>query len=96
MPPVEIARTFGIDTRTQRRWEQRAADDRLAPDHSPGRPPKIAPDQYPSLRQQVAAHADATLAEHCARWAAAPGVRVSTATMSRTLAKLGLSLKKRV
>ena len=96
MPPVAIERTFGIDTRTQRRWAARAAVEQLAPGHGPGRPPKIAPDQYPALRQQVATHADATLADQCDRWEAATGVRVSTATMSRTLAKLGLSLKKRV
>jgi transposase len=96
MAPVAIERTLGISTRTQRRWAQRAAQEVLAPGTSPGRTPKIAPTQHTALRLQVVIHADATLAEHCARWAATTGVVVSTATMSRTLAKLGLSRKKRV
>ena len=45
-------------------------------------------------RAQVAATPDATLAEHCAVWAAATGVRLSTATMSRTLARLDQPQKK--
>ena len=37
---------------------------------------------------------DATLAEHCARWEREQGVRVSAATMSRALRRLGWPLKK--
>jgi transposase len=55
----------------------------------------IGPDHVPQLRAQVAAHADATLAEHCQQWAATTGVRMSPATMSRQFTKLGLPLKKR-
>jgi transposase len=95
MAPVAIEHLLGISTRTQRRWAQRAAEDALVPGTSPGRPPKIDPTQHAALHRQVVAHADATLAEHCARWEQTTGVRVSTATMSRTLAKLGLSRKKR-
>ena len=43
---------------------------------------------------QVRASLDATLAEHCARWERAQGVRVSAATMSRSLARVGWPLKK--
>jgi transposase len=46
------------------------------------------------LQAQVAAAPDATLAQHCARWEAAQGVRVSVATMSRALRRLGITLKK--
>jgi putative transposase len=60
-----------------------------------GRPPVITPEQEAQLRSQVAAHPDATLAEHCARWEAAHGVRPSLTTMSRMLRILGLPLKKR-
>ena len=95
MPPVAIERTLGVSTRTQRRWARRAGADALAPGAGPGRPPKIDPAQHAALRRQVAEHADATLAEHCDRWAAATGVRVSPATMARALAKLGLTRKKR-
>jgi len=44
---------------------------------------------------QVAAHADATLTAHCVRFAAQQGIKVSTATMSRHFATLGLPLKRR-
>ncbi len=54
----------------------------------------IGPDQAAALEAQVNAAPDATLAEHCAQWAQGHGVRVSVATMSRVLAKLGLPLKK--
>ena len=91
----EIERTLGISRRTLARWRQRVAHGgALVPGQSPGRPRKIRPDQTDALRTQVAADADATLAEHCARWEADHGVRVSPATMSRQLAALRLPLKK--
>ena len=98
---AEVERTLGVSGRTQRRWTQRvAAGAALAADQPPGRARKIPPDAEAALRGQVAASPDATLADHCARWAATTGatgptVRVSTATMSRTLTRLGLPLKKR-
>lgn len=60
-----------------------------------GRTPKILVDQHPALRAQVAAHPDATLAEHAERWLAATGVRVSPATLSRLFARLRITHKKR-
>ena len=98
---AEVARTLGVSRRTQRRWAQRvAAGSALAADQPPGRARMIPPDAEAALREQVAAAPDATLADHCARWAAATGatgprVRVSTATMSRTLTRLKLPLTKR-
>lgn len=96
LSPVGIARLLGISRRPQRRWvQQRATTGDLAPRHSPGRPPKIAPTALPALQAQVLAHPDATLAEHCARWAATTGVHLATVTMSRYLRRLRLPLKKR-
>jgi transposase len=93
---AEVERLLGISPRTQQRWRSAAATPGgLAPRRSPGRPPKLGPAAAAALAAQVAAAPDATLAAHCARWAAAGGVRVSTATMSRRLARLGLPLKKR-
>jgi transposase len=93
---AEAAKIFGVSDRTVTRWHRlRRETGSLAPRPKPGRPPAIAPADDPALRAQVAAQADATLAQHCARWEAAHGVRVSPATMSRLLAKLGLPLKKR-
>ncbi len=93
---AEIARCFGVSPRSLARWRGRRAErGSAAPTPRPGRAPLVPPGQYPALRAQVAAHPDATLAEHCDHWAAATGVRVSAATMSRLLARLGLPLKKR-
>ena len=94
MAPGVIEHHLGISRRTQRRWAQRAAQQDLAPHPIPGRPPKIDPVHHDDLRAQVAADPDATLAEHCAQWDATTGVRVSRATMSRTLTALGISVKK--
>lgn len=93
---AEAAHWFGVSARTVSRWHRlRRETGAVAPRPHPGRPPKIDPAAYPELRAQVAAHADATLNQHCTRWAATHGVQVSRATMSRLLAKLGLTLKKR-
>jgi transposase len=91
---AEAARTFGVSLRSITRWRQQAATGDLAPKPRPGRQPCIGPDQVAALEAQVTAAPDATLAEHCTTWAQQHGVRVSVATMSRRLAKLGLPLKK--
>jgi transposase len=92
---VEIARTTGVSTSSLRRWKRKqAAGASLEPGHSPGGPRKITADAEAALRAQVAATPDATLAEHCAQWAAGHSP-VSPATMSRALTRLGLPLKKR-
>ncbi len=93
---AEVERTLGVSQRTQRRWAQRlAAGAALAPTPLPGRVRTITETDEVDLRAQVAAHPDATLAMHCAEWAAAGKAAVSPATMSRTLARLKLPLKKR-
>ena len=92
---VEIEQHTGVDATTLRRWRQRQErGDSLVPRHAPGRVPLIGPEEYDTLRAQVAAHPDATLAEHCARWAAEQGQPVSVPTMCRVLRRLGLPLKK--
>lgn len=92
---AEAARTFGVPERTMRRWQQqRRETGSVAPKRRLGRRRHIGPEAEAALRTQVAAHPDATLAEHCARWATEQGVSVSTATMSRALTRLRLPLKK--
>jgi transposase len=92
---AEAARTFGVTERTIRRWQQRRRETgSVAPTPRQGRQRRIGLAGEARLRAQVAAHPDATLAEHCAHSAAADGVVVSVATMSRVLARLGLPLKK--
>jgi len=93
---AEAATWFGVSERTVTRWHRlRRETGSLAPRRPTGRPPKIAPATYPALAAQVSAQPDATLRAHCAAWFATHGVVVSPATMSRLLAKLGFSLKKR-
>jgi len=96
MRAVEVARLFDVSLSSFSRWRarQRTTGD-VAPGRSPGRPRSIPTAQEDAVRTQVAAQPDATLAEHCAAWATGHGVRVSTTTMSRLLAHLGLPLKKR-
>jgi transposase len=95
MAHPEVARVFAVSERTIRRYlaQQRHTND-LTPGRSPGRPPTIGPDHAAALSNQVAAHPDATLADHCTIWAREQGVTVSVATMSRTIRSLGITLKK--
>jgi len=93
---VEVAQRTGVSPSSVRRWKRKAANGHsLNPGHSPGGPRKIGLADEPALLAQVTAHADATLAEHCAQWVADGHAPVSVATMSRALARLGLALKKR-
>jgi transposase len=92
---AEAARTFGVTDRTIRRWQQRRRETgTVGPKPRRGRQRRIGAAGEAALREQVRTHPDATLAEHCASWAADHGVAVSAATMSRALTRLGLPLKK--
>ncbi len=93
---AEVARRTRISESSLHRWRVKAAiGQSLEPGQSPGGPRKIGPGDEDALRAQVAATPDATLAEHCAAWERAGHAPVSISTMDRTLARLGLPLKKR-
>ena len=95
LPVAEGARLLGVCPSTIRRWRARQRTEGTAAARPrPGRTPRIGPAQATALAAQVAADDDATLAAHCARWEADQGVRLSVATMSRTLRRLGITLKK--
>lgn len=95
MPAAEVAQLFDVSESSLFRWHrQQRTDGDVTPGTSSGRPRTISAAQEDALRAQVAAHPDATLAEHCAQWAEDHGGAVSPATMYRTLAGLGLPLKK--
>jgi transposase len=94
-PKAEAARIFGVSVRTIERYAtQRRTTGDLRPAPIPGRPRKIGPAQEATLLAQVAAHPTATLRAHCAWWEQAQGVRVSEATMSRMLRRVGWTRKK--
>lgn len=95
LPQAEGARLFGVSGSSIKRWrQQRRETDSLVARRRTGRRRRVRPEEEASLLAQVASAPDATLAEHCASWAAATGVRLSTATMSRTLAHLKQTHKK--
>lgn len=93
--PEVVAAQFEVSARTVKRYLQRAGEGRLAPSPIPGRPREIGPEAEDALRAQWQAAPDAPLAEHCDAWAAGEGARVHPTTMSRSLARLGWSRKKR-
>lgn len=96
VPQTVAARTFGVGRATVRRWldrQQRTGG--LAPSPRPGAAPAIGRADAGALGDQVAATPDATLAEHCAAWAAAGRGRVGISAMHRALRRLGITRKKK-
>jgi transposase len=95
MPQSVAARTFGVGRATVQRWVRRQRAGNLGPAPVGGSAPRIGPAQAEALRAQVAAHPDATLAEHAERWEREQGVRVSLWALDRALDRLGITRKKR-
>ncbi|MBI3963243.1 MAG: transposase [Deinococcus sp.] len=91
---AEVAQRFQVGIATVRRYLRRAQEGRLAAEPPPGRPPHITPAQYPALAAQVAAHNDASLHEHGARWAEQHGIAVSVSALCRTLQRARITRKK--
>jgi transposase len=95
LPQAEAARFLGVGESSIKRWRQRRqATGSLAASPRPGRPRRIGREAEAALLAHVHAAPDATLREHCATWAAATGVHLSAATMSRALRRAGWPLKK--
>jgi len=96
-PRREAASLFGVSLSTLKRWlKRRSVGEDLAPKPSPGRTPSIlaTDEEKRALWGQLEAHDDATLEHHCEMWEGERGVRVSVATMSRAVRKLGWTFKK--
>ncbi len=95
---AEVLRIFQISQSTLTRYlkQHRTSDSLAARPHAGGPQPAIPSTQHQALADLVAADPDATLAHLCNVWAQQTGVRVSQATMCRTLATIGLPRKKRV
>lgn len=92
---AEVARLFGVGTSSIKRWRtQQHQTGSVAARARPGRHRRIRQEEEAVLLTQVTATPDATLAEHCAAWEAATGVRLSSATMSRTLRRIDQPRKK--
>ena len=97
-PRKEVVRTFGVSLAALKRWLKRRREgaEYLRPKPSPGRTPRILStlEERRALWAQLEADDDATLERHCELWERERGVRVSVATMSRAVRKLGWSFKK--
>lgn len=97
VPPAVIASRYGISARTVRRYRQRLREQgHLRPTPPPGRRPLIPVGAHARLGAQVRCAPAAPLAVHCRMWEAQTGVRVSVATMSRTIRRLGWTRQRRL
>src|SRR5436305_703886 len=90
-----VARQFQVSRATVARYVRRAQVGQLAPGTSPGRPAQIGTNEAAALQAQLAAHPDATLAEHVEYWRWEQGVTVSVATMHRAIGRVDWTRKKR-
>jgi len=88
MPRREVVRVFGVSLATIDRYLRlRRETGALAPRPRHGPPPIKTAALAAALLPRLEAQPDATLDEHCAWYEQAAGVRVSTATMSRVIAR---------
>jgi transposase len=98
MPRKEAVYAFGVSPATLKRWLRRRRETGLvAPKKRPGMRPRIGAgaDDRRALWHQLETHPEATMEEHRELWERERGVRVSVATMSRAIRRLGWSYKQR-
>jgi transposase len=92
----EIVKLLGVSPATIKRYlKQRRETGSLAPRPRAGRPPKKLGPLQVELVTQLQAHDDVGLEGQCRLWEQSHGVRVSTATMSRAIKRVGWTRKKR-
>ena len=97
VPRREVAELLGISLSTISRYVTLKASGReIAPKPSPGRKAKIldSPAHTRALWRQLEGNDTATLEEHSEMFEKERGIRVSVATMSRAVRRLGWSFKK--
>ena len=95
-PREQIVKLLGVSRATIKRYlKQRRETGTVAPKAIPGRPPKKLGLLQAELVKQLQAHDDFSLEEHCRLWEQSHGVRVSPATMSRAIQRIGWTRKKR-
>lgn len=90
-----IVKLLGVSRATiKRSLKQRRETGTVAPKAIPGRPPKKWGALQAELVDQLQAHDDLRLEDHCQLWEQTHGVKVSTTTMSRAIKRLGWTRKK--
>ena len=94
---AEAARLFQVSRETVKRLcHLQATAGSLQPKIRPGLAPRIPPEQYPLLAEQLRTASDATLEQHCQLWSERHHQTISPSTLSRTLKRMGWSRKKKV
>ncbi len=96
---AEVSRLFGVSLATIGRYARRRRETgEVAPRPSPGRTPSICstPEERRALWTQLEANPEATLERHRELWEERGGARVSVATMSRAIRRLGWTYKQRL
>ena len=98
MPRKEASGAFGISPATLKRWLRRRRETgSAAPRRRPGMRPRVGAtaEERRALWHQLEEEPEATLEEHRGLWERSHGVRVSVATMSRAIRRLGWTYKQR-
>ncbi len=98
-PYAEVSRLFGVSLATIGRYARRRRETgEVAPRPSPGRTPSIckSAEERRALWEQLRQSPGATLSHHREAWERRSGVRVSVATMSRAIRRLGWTYKQRL
>jgi transposase len=94
-PRTDVASRFEVSVPTIERWLRlKRETGGLARRPVPGPVAVKTAGLAAALPARLADHADAGLADHCSWWQEVSGCAVSTATMSRALARLGWTRKK--
>ena len=94
-PRPEVIRLFGVSTAALTRWRRRQRETgSLAQSPRSGPPAVKTVGLQGALPARLQEHPDATLEEHCQWWEEVSGHRVSHATMSRAITRLGWTRKK--
>ena len=98
MPRKEAVGVFGVSLATIKRWlKRREETGSAAPKRRPGMRRRVGAtvEGRRALWRQLEENREATLEEHRRLWERERGVRVSVATMSRVIRRLGWTYKQR-
>ncbi len=98
MPRKEAVGVFGVSLATLKRWlKRRQETGSAAPERKPGTRRRVGaePEERRALWRQLEENPEATLERHRELWEERHGVRVSVATMSRAIRRLGWTYKQR-
>ncbi len=96
VPKSEVARNFQVARSTVISYVARRRDTGdVKRKPIPGRPARIASQDYPALVAQLEADPDAILEEHCRNWEQKFGTPVSIWAMQRAITRVGWTRKKR-